>query len=949
MTVYLSDLIRPRLLGVFFLISAGLLLSAGNAGGQSSDVPDILPRSYWNNSPSLQALTSWLPQQGGNSNKASTGDDATPVAVDTQNAPNSNTPLPDYAPIQRIVIHDSGCVVGRPGCNNKELDAVSIIQSMYRFHAVTRGWGDIGYHFIIDYDGKIYEGRSGGNGARGAHTYYDRACQNFNVGTIGIVLLGNYAGRPVPAVMEESLAKLVAWLSYGNDFDPGALAITTKVWTNKLVERPGGNNSCDVSVGGYTNSFTGPAVLTHHDVEPGNPDVATLNLPALRARASGLKRQYDQLALRSTDGTGLYVVSQGKLRRLSTDATHIPAGGRWNALADVLPTELGYFPLTDAPRFADGTVVTVAGAAERTFLIKGGVRYPILSPLVLADQGLTQAPTAAAALLDISSYPEGKALTLADGSIIRSADNPRVYIVKNGAKYFISSGFIFDNLGLLWSKIRIVPAELVAAHETGPTLYLPDGTLIKSNTAPAVYVLENGARFLISSQKLFQEKGYQKADIIQLSQSEVDFYPLAGYVHWPDGAILKAREKPEVYAVLNDKLRWVKTRTVLKALGIKSGDINVVSPEEIKFYELAAPITVATKNLLPKKRPPTVIASLPVSSVIGSIKTKFSALLALAVNFIPSPPAAGLTVPPPAPVQPASSINPIIRVALCWLRTSAGCAVPANTEVEFTAAGAFRVLDHNKAVGQMLAGEAVKATAAPGVSFRVEPLDQDGIIRVISYHDSPAWNPALNDNEFRGSVELIADASGASVWLVNELPLESYLKGIGEVVNEDSLEYKKVLIAAARSYAYYYLTERERYPGLSFNLNNTAADQIYKGYGYEQRSRDLVQAVDQTRGQIIEFQGKPIVAAYSSDSGGVTKDACQIWGGRFCEPAYAYLRGGVADPPATGHTKSKIAASHGVGISTVGARQMIAEGKTYREVISFYYPGTAIVENYGKN
>lgn len=947
MTIRLSISISRWFISAF-LLSVGLL-SAGSVGAQSSDIPEIIPRSTWDNTASLQTLTTWIPQRGGTSSKASTGDDASPVTADTQNAPNDTSQLPDYAPVQRLVIHDSGCVIGRPGCNNKDLSAISIIQSMYRFHAVTRGWGDIGYNFIIDYDGKIYEGRSGGNGARGAHVYYDRVCQNFNVGTIGIVLLGNYDGRSIPPLMQESLAKLVAWLSYGNDFDPSALAISTKVWTNTLVEHPGGRNSCDLSVGGYTNTFTGPSVLTHHDIEPGNPDVATLDLAALRSRASVLKQHYSQLAFRSTDGTGLYVVSQGKLRRVSTDPAHLPAGEQWSAIADAPPTELGYFPLADAPRFADGTVVTVTGASGQMFLIKGGVRYPIISPLVLADQGLTQAPTAAAALFDLSNYPEGKALTLADGSIIRSVDDPRVYIVKNGTKYFVSSGFIFENMGLLWSKIRTVPAELVAAHATGPTLYLPDGTLLKSSAAPAVYFLENGARFLISSQKLFQEKGYQKADIIQLSQSEVDLYPLGGYVHWPDGTILKALNKPEVYAVLNGNLRWIKTKAVMRALGVKSGDVQAISLDEIKSYDLAAPITVATKNLLPKKRKAsTVIASLPISSVVGSLKTKFSVLLALAASFVPSSTAAAGAAAPSAPVRPTNSINPTMRVALCWLHTSAGCAVPANTEVEFTATGAYSVVDHTTVTVQKAAGEVVRATAQPGVKFRIQPTNPSAIVQILTYHDSPAWNPALNDNKFHGSVELIADASGASVWLVNELPLESYLTGISEVVNEDSLEYKKVLITAARSYAYYYMTERERYPGEPFNLNNTAADQLYKGYVYEQRSNDLAQAVSETQGQIVEFQGKPIVAAYSSDSGGVTKDACKVWGGRFCDPTYAYLRGGVADPPVTRHTKSKMAASHGVGISTAGARQMIAEGKTYRQVLATYYPGTVIVENYAR-
>jgi len=84
---------------------------------------------------------------------------------------------------------------------------------------------------------------------------------------------------------------------------------------------------------------------------------------------------------------------------------------------------------------------------------------------------------------------------------------------------------------------------------------------------------------------------------------------------------------------------------------------------------------------------------------------------------------------------------------------------------------------------------------------------------------------------------------------------------------------------------------------------------------------------------------------YSSDSGGVTKDACKVWGGYFCDASNAYLSGGVSDPEGTPHDPVKINASHGVGISAVGARKMADNGSSYIQILKHYYKGVEIGQN----
>jgi hypothetical protein len=63
---------------------------------------------------------------------------------------------------------------------------VERMRALYEYHANSRGWGDIGYHYIIDEQGGIYEGRNGGKNVVGGHVYCG------NVGTAGIALMGNF-------------------------------------------------------------------------------------------------------------------------------------------------------------------------------------------------------------------------------------------------------------------------------------------------------------------------------------------------------------------------------------------------------------------------------------------------------------------------------------------------------------------------------------------------------------------------------------------------------------------------------------------------------------------------------------------------------------------------------------------------------------------------------------
>ncbi|MET8857762.1 peptidoglycan recognition protein [Streptomyces sp. NPDC004579] len=83
----------------------------------------------------------------------------------------------------------------------------SVIRSIYRYHVVSSGWRDIGYNFLVDKCGNIYEGRAGGvaKAVQGAHT------RGFNTNSMGIAVIGTFgATKPTDAALK-AIARLTAW------------------------------------------------------------------------------------------------------------------------------------------------------------------------------------------------------------------------------------------------------------------------------------------------------------------------------------------------------------------------------------------------------------------------------------------------------------------------------------------------------------------------------------------------------------------------------------------------------------------------------------------------------------------------------------------------------------------------------------------------------------------
>jgi hypothetical protein len=182
-------------------------------------------------------------------------------------------PYAGVYPTEFVTIHHTAWA------NNPE-NPVATIRAVWYYHAVTLGWGDIGYHFLVDQYGNVYQGRDGGHATEGGHV------ARYNHYNIGICLMGQFhPGAPnVPPGGEPTAEAL--------DSAMRMAALEAAWWGLNPLEQaayPKPSASCRPKL-------VNPRICGHRDWGREGSCVATLcpgvnvhkHLPAIRQQAAAL-------------------------------------------------------------------------------------------------------------------------------------------------------------------------------------------------------------------------------------------------------------------------------------------------------------------------------------------------------------------------------------------------------------------------------------------------------------------------------------------------------------------------------------------------------------------------------------------------------------------------------------------------------------------------------------
>lgn len=225
--------------------------------------------------------------------------------------------------------------------------------------------------------------------------------------------------------------------------------------------------------------------------------------------------------------------------------------------------------------------------------------------------------------------------------------------------------------------------------------------------------------------------------------------------------------------------------------------------------------------------------------------------------------------------------------------------------------------------------------------LRLVPKNNVGVVTLLDYR----IGQKPQDNRFRNIVEYRYTEPAKTIWLINELPVEHYLKGLAETTNSSPVEFQKVMATIARSYALHHYFRGVQYGVPNGSTKHSANhfhidsvyDQVYRGYNSELRLTGLAQAVEATTGVIVTYNSEPVITPYFSNSDGRTRDWTEVWG----STVMPWLRSVVVT-----HDTGKNLYGHGVGLSARGALMMINEGQTWQNVLRYFYTGTDVKKIY---
>jgi len=165
--------------------------------------------------------------------------------------------------------------------------------------------------------------------------------------------------------------------------------------------------------------------------------------------------------------------------------------------------------------FLTGELVKEIGKPA-VYLLREGYKHPILSAQVFEAYGwrwedVTEHESLAAHRLGpVIGWPASTSLR--EGSLIKSDDSSRVYVISNGMKRWIRTETIFSELGYRFSDVITVSDSQFNSYSTGSEisdLYHPDGALIKYPSDPRVWLIEDGQKRLFPNEWSFTNGGYR--------------------------------------------------------------------------------------------------------------------------------------------------------------------------------------------------------------------------------------------------------------------------------------------------------------------------------------------------------------------------------------------------------------------------------------------------------
>jgi putative cell wall-binding protein len=284
----------------------------------------------------------------------------------------------------------------------------------YHMSAQGRDWCDLGYNYVIDKWGNLYEGRKGSQNAKptiGVHA------SGFNTNTLGVSVLGNYDTVDMPAAVINTLGKIIGPRLAANNVRPNG-SVSWKATMDTPKHQKG-------------KTYTMPAIIGHRDVAAtacpgkyGYAKMANIRNAAMSAltvpRIAGADRYATAAAISAKHfpaNQDLVYVASGEN---FPDALSASAAAGWLG-APLLITSSKTLPatiVTELKRLKPARIVIVGGAASVSAAVANSLKQYATSGTVTRLAGADRYDTSAA--ISAATFPEAPAALTAPASTAKA-------------------------------------------------------------------------------------------------------------------------------------------------------------------------------------------------------------------------------------------------------------------------------------------------------------------------------------------------------------------------------------------------------------------------------------------------------------------------------------------------------------------------------------------------
>ncbi len=230
-------------------------------------------------------------------------------------------------------------------------------------------------------------------------------------------------------------------------------------------------------------------------------------------------------------------------------------------------------------RYANGTLLKLK-KDKSTYIIDNGTRFKI-PDFVATARNINLSSAITVSSNEIASYPLSQTpYAPADNTIIKIADTDQTFVFINSVRR-PASAFVITQRSLNPANAITVSKDEALLFGVGDQLAPSDGTVLRGQTDPAVYLVTSGKLLAFNATTFAQYKAAGKVQTVP--DTEIASYPKAGFVPPLDGTVIKTERNQTVYA-MSAGLKQPMTYEVFKNRKITPGQIVIVNDEEVASY-----------------------------------------------------------------------------------------------------------------------------------------------------------------------------------------------------------------------------------------------------------------------------------------------------------------------------------------------------------------------------